>query len=316
MEKAIIARKKELISAALTQLKNTRYLQKINKETFYYAETVKNYKSLLTKPEKREEFIKQTLSRIPAFKKFMNDNSQWGSMFGSPGSTSPAQNLPGLQTRASLNSILQERMGSNGPNSLQNFQHALQKGQAELASVKNKLLGAAKPQEIEGLPNFKPNNQKSKTFFQRLEYGVNIQFEKSKTLYPATANVGLSIGYKLSDKFSTGVGLSGVLGMGTGWDKVKITGEGIGIRSYLDWKFKKNLFVSSGFEQNFTQRIHSLNNLTTSDPWNQSALIGLTKRVKTLKQKGGKIQVLFDVFAHRQIPAGNPIKVRTGFDLK
>lgn len=316
LQKMIADRKKELISVALNHLKSNKYLKKVNKYSYYYVESIKNYKSLFSNPEKREEFVKHTLACIPAFKKFMNDNSQWGSMFGIQSSSISTQNLPGLQTRATLSSILQNRLGSNGPNSLQSFQNALQKGQAEIASLKNRLLGSAPAQEIEGLPNFKPNSQKTKTFLQRIEYGFNIQFEKSNNLFPATSAVAFTLGYKLNDKFSTGLGLSTTIGLGDGWDKVKITGQGVGIRSYLDWKFKKSLFISSGFEQNYNHRINSINGLGNNELWNQSALIGLTKQVKAGKNKTGKFQILVDLLAYKQIPAGNPIKIRTGVNLK
>ncbi len=316
LQKAINERKKQLISEAVNHLKNTKYLQKINKENYYYIETLKNYKSLLTDETKREELLKKTLFGIPAFKKFMNDNSRWGSIFGVSSANTIAQNLPGLQTRASLTSQLQDRLGSNGPNAIQNFQQVLQKGQNELNALKNRLTGVLQPAKEEGLPDFKPNNQKTKTFAQRLEYGFNIQFEKKINFYPSSTSIAFTIGYKLSDKFSTGLGLSGKIGLGQGLDKLKFTAEGLGLRSYLDWKYKKKLFLTTGYEQNLNRSIKNFSTLGKASLWNQSALIGLSKQVQGPGKRKGKIQVLYDLFASKNIPATNPIKIRTCINLK
>ncbi len=58
------------------------------------------------------------------------------------------------------------------------------------------------------MPDFKPNNQKIKSFLKRLEYTTDVQFSKTNSLLPNTANIGLGIGYKLNDKSIIGIGMN------------------------------------------------------------------------------------------------------------
>jgi hypothetical protein len=50
------------------------------------------------------------------------------------------------------------------------------------------------------MPEFKPNTQKTKSFLKRLEYGANFQTQKATNFFPAVSDLGLSLGYKFSDK--------------------------------------------------------------------------------------------------------------------
>jgi len=66
----------------------------------------------------------------------------------------------------------------------------MQAAQAELSKLKDKLLNVAAGVGGSGggeLPDFKPNEQKSKTLKLRIEYGFNLQFAKTNiTLIPST----------------------------------------------------------------------------------------------------------------------------------
>jgi hypothetical protein len=81
-EKFIKERKKQLFDASLQYIGKSKYLQKINKESYYYVETLKNYKELFNDPQKAEQTAKDILNKIPTFQKFMQQNSMLASMFG------------------------------------------------------------------------------------------------------------------------------------------------------------------------------------------------------------------------------------------
>jgi hypothetical protein len=41
------------------------------------------------------------------------------------------------------------------------------------------------------MPEFKPNNQKTKSFWKRMEYGLNIQSQKTNAFLPTTSDIAL-----------------------------------------------------------------------------------------------------------------------------
>jgi hypothetical protein len=317
MQKFIKERKQQLMQEAIKHLGKSKYLQKINKKTYYYAETLLNYKELFNDPKKAEQTALQILDKIPAFKKFMQENSMLASMFSMPGAAGNTANLAGLQTRASVNSLIQNQIAAGGPNAMQTVQQNLQQGQAELNKLKDKLLKAGKSNSDSELPDFKPNTQKTKTFLQRVEYGANFQAERGSELLPGAMNIGLSLGYKINDKSSAGIGASYRLGIGS-INKIKFSHEGLGLRSYLDWKLKKQFFVSGGFEMNHFASFKNIAELKDANAWQSSALLGISKKmsVKSKFMKGTKLQLLYDFLYREQVPVRHPVVFRVGYDIK
>jgi hypothetical protein len=152
------------------------------------------------------------------------------------------------------------------------------------------------------MPNFQPNSQKTKSFLKRLEYGASINTNRGRGVFPNTADIALTIGYKLSDRFVTGLGVNTKTGLGNGLNKIKLSYEGIGGRTYLDWKIPKSRFwLTGGYELNHFSQFKSITELKNLDAWQHSCLFGLTKKVQ-LKNKGIKVQLLWDALANQHIP--------------
>ena len=182
-------------------------------------------------------------------------------------------------------------------------------------SFQNGSLGNSENADL-GLPNFKPNGQKTKSFLQRLELGTNIQSQKAKFMFPVTSDIGISIGYKLNDKSIVGVGASYKIGWGTGFNNINITHQGLGIRSFLDYKVKGSLFVSGGYEQNYRNLFNSIEQLRNYSSWQSSGLIGLSKKYKVSKKIKGSFQMMWDFLSYQQIPQTEPIIFRVAYNLK
>jgi len=313
VEQFIKQRRQQLIREATQHIRNSKYLAKISRESYYYAETLKNYKEIFSDPKKTEKAARSILDKIPAFKKFAKDNSILASIFNSPAGYGTAQSIAGLQTRASVNSIIQARFAGAGVNASQLVSQQVQQGKSEITSLKDKLAKAGKSNSNEELPDFKPNNQRSKTFLQRLEYNANLQFARNNML-PSTADIGLGIGYKLNDKSSAGIGMSYKLGMGS-VKHIKFTHQGVSFRTYLDWKLKNNFFLSGGFEMNHLSAFKKISELKNSSSWQQSGLIGLKKKIpfKGKLAKNTQVQVLYDLMFRTHIPISQPFIFRVGY---
>jgi hypothetical protein len=318
VEAFIKERKQQLLNEAVKYIGKSKYLTKIDKEAYYYVETLRNYKELFSDKKKAEELAYKILNKIPAFKNFVQQNSMLASLFRMPGNGSTDMaSLAGLQTRTSVQALIQDRIATGGPNAREIFSQNLQRGQAELNQLKDKIINAGGSSSDANIPNFKPNTQKSKTFLQRMEYGSNFQFAKQNSLVPTTADIALSVGYKLNDKSIIGIGASYKMGLGS-IRRISISHQGIGIRSFIDWKLKKQFFVSGGFEMNYNAQFKNITQLQSAGAWQQSGLIGITKKlnIKTKFFSATSIQLLYDMLYQQHNPVSQPILFRTGYSFK
>lgn len=105
VQQFIKERKKQLLQQALQYLGKSKYLQKINKESYYYIQTLTNFKDIFSNPKKAEEVAMKLLQKIPAFNDFIKKNSMLASLFrmpGNPNDPSAQASLAGLQTRAQV----------------------------------------------------------------------------------------------------------------------------------------------------------------------------------------------------------------------
>jgi hypothetical protein len=164
---------------------------------------------------------------------------------------------------------------------------------------------------------FKPNNQKTKSFFESLEYGSNIQTQRSSYFFPVTTDLGLSVGYKLNDRSIIGVGASYKIGWGRSWNNIAVSQQGVGFRSFIDWKIKGSFWISGGYEQNYRTGMRGIVQPGDSAIWQQSGLIGVSKIITTKSKvlKKTRVQLLWDVLSYQQRPRTNPILFRVGYNF-
>jgi hypothetical protein len=101
-------------------------------------------------------------------------------------------------------------------------------------------------------------------------------------------------------------------------ERISISHQGIGIRSFIDWKLKKQFFVTGGFEMNYNAQFKNITQLKDQSVWQQAGLIGITKKIniKTKFIKGTSIQLLYDMFYRQHNPVSQPVLFRTGYSFK
>ncbi|MBS1572910.1 MAG: hypothetical protein JST62_10980 [Bacteroidetes bacterium] len=309
----IKSRKKELIDASAKLLLKSKYLKKINKDAWYYKEEIMNYRDIFSKPGKAEKAAKEVLKKIPSFNQFIRQNSMLASLFKSNEGTTNASSLTGLQTRTQINFLINSQIESAGAQGREVINKNIQSAQNELKALKDKLLKQTNGGSEE-IPDFKPNMQKTKTFLQRLEYGISVQVGKTNNYLPSSTEFAFSIGYKLNDKSVIGLGASYKLGIGS-IGKFRLTHEGIGFRSFIDWKIKNKYYASGGFEIAHNDGFKNVATLRDFNAWSTSGLIGITKKipVKMKFAKNIKMQFLFDCL-YKQNPIQNkPVLFRVGY---
>jgi len=291
--------------------------QGMKEDLYYYSQTVRQYKEMLNTPDKLEAQALSVLSKLPAFQVFMKRNSQLAGLLSLPGNYGSTQSLAGLQTRDQVSALINSQVAAGGAGGAAALQANLQSAQSQLDGYKNKLSQLARGSGDIDMPDFKPNNQKTKAFWQRLEYGVNFQTTRNNYYFPTVSDLGLSVGYKLGNSSTAGFGASYKLGWGNGINHVVLSSQGLGLRSFVDVKLKGSFFVSGGFEYNYTTPFHSVQQLRRWDDWTRSGLIGISKTisVKSRVFKKTKLQLLWDFLSYQQVPKTKEILFRIGYTL-
>lgn len=318
--KKFLTERKHLLKENLERLGMLKELKGFSKQAYYYSAQLKEYKSIWDDPSKLEKQLLEWVMKSEKFKDFFRQNSQLASLFALPGGNTSTASLAGLQTRVGVQQALTARFGP-GPNVQQMLQQNMQQAQEQLSDLKSRLSQYGSGNfgnggEIAMPDGFRPNSQKTKTFLQRLEYGCNIQSQKARGYFPTTSDIGLSLGYKLNDKSSIGIGASYKLGLGKGWNHIRMTSEGVGLRSYLDYKLKGSLYITGGYEQNYRTAFTKIEQLKDYSAWQSSGLVGLSKKYKVSKKVKGDMKLLWDFLGYQQIPRTQAILFRVGYSLK
>lgn len=310
-----VKERKHVLKGQLEMFGMTKELTRFNKEAYYYTQQISEYKSLLKDPAKRERKALELISKIPAFQQFFKEHSELAQLFPTPDNYGTPMALQGLQTRSSVQALLQQQLQGAGPNASQYVQQGIQQAQATMNQWKNKVNQIGGMSSDEEIPDFKPNTQKSKSFRKRLEFGTNLQNTRSNAFLPTTTDLGLSVGYRLNDKSIIGLGASGKIGWGKDIRNIVITGQGASLRSFIDWKLKGRIFISGGYEQNFRTGFDNLPQLRTPSKWSQSGLIGLSKKYSVGKKFKGDFKLYYDFLHKTHSPNTQPILFRVGYGL-
>jgi hypothetical protein len=318
--KAYVRQRRQQLSQYIRQHANVSGLlgkdyQAWNQEAYYYGQQVRTYKDMLNDPDKLEKQALAILGKLPAFQSFMQRNSQLAGLFNLPGgNAAPAQALAGLQTRNQVGALIGQQVSAGGAGGLAGIQGNIQAAKSQMNSYKDKLLKAGQGSSNADAPDFRPNEQKTKTFWRRLEYGANFQTTKNN-YFPTTTDFGLSVGYKVNDRSTIGVGASYKLGWGSDIQHIAFTSQGVGLRSYLDVKIKGSFSATGGYEYNHATPFASVQQLRQWDTWTKSGLIGISKTVsmKSRVFQKTKVQLLWDFLSYQQVPRTQAVLFRVGY---
>ncbi len=313
--KAYIRERREQLKEQLAQYAGfTKDLQNINKEAYYYSQQLKEYKELLKDKKKAEQKALETLKKLPAYNDFLQKHSQLASLFNLSGGAGAdvAQSLEGLQTRNQVEQLIQQRLGGGGPDARAAVSQQMSQARAQFDQLKSKFPDVDNAADM---PDFKPNEMKTKSFLQRLEFGGNMQFQRSSQYFPTTSDIAGQVAYKFHKNGSAGLGAAYKLGMGTGFNDIRFSSQGMGLRSFLDWKLKGTFFVNGGFEENYNTNFQNVNQLENISNWQGSALLGISKKYKINSKLKGNIILLYDFLYNQHVPRTDPIKLRLGYNF-
>jgi len=320
---AFVQQRKQQISQYISQHTDIQGLLNkqfsgLNQEVYYYSQQLRQYREMWNHPEQLQQKALTMLNKLPAFQQFMKNNSQLAGLFHLPGNYASPGSLAGLQTKDQVAQQIQSQVSAAGPDGTAALQSNLQSAESQLDGYKDKLSRLGQGNNTVDMPDFKPNDLKTKTFFQRLEYGFNFQTTHNNYYFPTVTDFGLSLGYRLGHSNVVGVGASYKVGWGNGIQHIAVTSQGAGLRSFLEIKLKKTWSATGGFEYNYTTPFSSFQDLRAIERWTKSGLLGISKQVsmkgKFFKQT--KLQLLWDFLSYQQVPKTQPLIFRIGYVLK
>jgi hypothetical protein len=288
-------------------------LTQYNQQAAYYAQAINDFKQDWEDPTRLEQKAIALLNKLPAFQDFMRKNSMIAGLFNIPDDYSTT-GIAGLQTRDQVQQLMQQQMQFMGPSGAQTAQQNIGDAQSSLTTMRDKL---NKGSSDLAMPDGKGNSQHTKTLFKRIQYGFDMQSTKSNLYFPNQTAFSLTAGYKLDDRNTIGFGIGYSAGWGRDIQHISVTSQGIGLRSFADFKIKGSFYGSGGFEYNLAHPFVSINQLRTTNLWQKSGLIGITKMVSVRSNlvKKTKVQLLWDFLSYSQSPQRSPWVFRVGYNF-
>lgn len=312
-----LKQRQQMIAQALGKTALAKNMKNYNKQAYYYQQQLQEYRTLLKDPKQMGQRLLKELRKHPAFATYFSKYAQWASLFGLPTNTDGSMNnavpIAGLQTRAALQTLLNDRFGA-GPN----MEQLLQTQASTVAPRGDEMIpnnglwtngSGDEPQT-----DFKPNTQKTKSFWKRIEMGTNMQSNRGTRYLPVSSDWGLSAGYKLNDQSIIGIGISYSMGWGKDIQHIKITSNGAGLRSFLDYKLKGGLWISGGAEMNYRNSFNVLEMLADTKMWQKTGLVGFKKNFKSNKYSGN-IRLLYKLFTTKNDFSEQPFIFRIGYNI-
>lgn len=311
----LIKEREIFLKTELSNLGFHKEIHRLKKTVYYYRAQVDEYKQVFENSSRLEAKLLEVVNKIPAFRKFFAERSELAFLFKVPGESSMPHSTSGLQTVAAIDELIQGRIASAGSNGNDLINQSISEGNARFRQLKEKVIKMGGSDSEFEMPDFKPNSQKTKSFLKRIELGTDFQSNKPNGIFPVTTDIGITIGFKINDNSTIGIGASHKVGWGDSFRKIQISHQGFGLRAYVDVRLKGKIFLGGGFEQNYQAEIRRIRDLYNQKAWQQSALLGVSKKYSIGKKRKGELKILFDFLYNRHIPQTKPILFRVGYGL-
>lgn len=303
------------------QLSNFKGIQKA---AFYAKEKRKAWKRITQEPDVAEEMALEYLNGIEGFGKYFQSKDL--NAFGGLDPNSSAEDLErlGFQTKQRTTEMIQAKLGGGFnevqkqmAGQIQQVQNHLSLNNEKVEDLKKGFKeGSDQWQTIKTLPNqikhpvkpeFKVNKMNTLPFRERLNMAYDFQSLKAVSgLRPTILDLGASILYRQTENWRFGTGMSVSVGLGNGWQNLKLSYEGMRLRFFTNRKLFFGIEAEAGFEQSFlllnsldaTSFIQpEVNNSFFKEAFGkqaQSVYAGLMKTYKINKKWRGTIFVGYD----------------------
>lgn len=264
-----VAARTGVLDRLLKGTKLESYCDKLNNTGKQYQQQAGYWKNILDHPDEAETKALDYLRGIKGFEQQLNSNQQAGN--GISGKSAAELEALGYQTKAKVGEQLQQQFGNQlagisqqAGEQLKQYTKALDKPLKQINQAKQ-AIGEGKQKLDEGqnsvqsaknsLNKLKPtgfrNPMRGIPFWQRWETQYNFQTQRASAdgSKPVMLQTGLNLSYRQSKALSLGIGIDGSLGLGSNWQHLRLSYEGIVGRIFLDYKLLWGISLQGGYEK-------------------------------------------------------------------
>ena len=304
-------------------VKGVKGFKGIDKQVFYAKEKIKVFKQINDEPSKLEGQALEVLQGQQGFDQLM-DKASGRPTTNSSMSVSDLEKM-GYQTKRQVNEQLQQKFGSNlggiqqsMGKQISDYQDKLKELKAATGTLKQSKQSLRQLKNI-NKPSFRVNPMRGLPFSKRIEKQWNFQTNRATVDgKPALLQLSAMAGFKHTPKLTYGAGVATAIGLGRNWNNIQFSFEGLGVRTFAEWQWQYGIGAYAGYERMFKQAVFSKTNETipsikenahSTNQYNESILIGLTKRYRINDKMNGSIQILYDIW-YKEKGLRTPIQIR------
>ncbi|MBK7764414.1 MAG: hypothetical protein IPI46_13890 [Bacteroidetes bacterium] len=315
------------IQSITSQYKGFGNIKGIEKQTYYYQQQLKAFKNIANDPSILEEKALNYLRGMKGFEEHLS-NSHY-SLAGKQNSNGSIQNnlsagdleKMGYQTKRQVNKQLSTQIG-NSSEKLQELNTQVKKQVEDIKKVKQDITKAKDALHKIKKPSFKVNSMRELPLRLRLEKSYNWQVLKSNNDLPAILEMNAQLGFKHTPRLTYSFVAGGSLGMGTNWQNIKLSFEGlrIGVNANVKWIF--GISGQVGYERVYknyqdTKLIPATDGIpqqliTTTKYYRDIAYCGIQKTYKINSKYSGTMLLAYD-FLWKSGNASTPVIWRFGW---
>ncbi|WP_293299884.1 hypothetical protein [Pedobacter sp. UBA4863] len=323
----------QLIQQRTTNLKNANKgsnikvggLTDIQKLVFYAKGKMGAFEQISNEPSKGEEKALEFLQGQEGFDSYLKGGNGMASLTGK--SSTELDNI-GIQTKQQIEGQLKERFGGNLSGIGQTMSGQIKdfdKHTKGITDVKNKIKHAKQAKQSFNKagniqkPEFKTNPMRSLPFSKRIEKQFNYQTTRPTIDgMPAILQISAMAGFRHTASLTYGLALTTGIGLGQNWSTVKFSFEGIGFRTYAEWKWQYGFGAYAGYERMYkraaftgseTASETTITNKHNNSTYNESLMLGITKTYRINEDWNGGVQLLYDVW-WKEKNLRSPIQLR------
>ncbi len=322
-----------------TQLES--YGSKLNNTGLQYKQQVSYWKGVLDEPDVAEEKALDYLRGIEGFEEQLNP-TKGNSLAGKSAAELEAM---GYQTKSKVGEQLQQQFGDQLGNlsqkageQLKQYTGALDKPLQQVRQAKQ-TINEGKQKLNEGRnsiqaaknslkkPSGFKNPMRGIPFWQRFETQYNFQTQRASPdgTRPVMLQMGLNLSYQQSKALSIGIGLDGSLGLGSNWQHLRLSYEGVIGRVFLDHKLVWGISLQGGYEKSlrpmnraYTQNMEQFGNAsnikTAMGLLQDAAYLGVMKSYRVSSKMQGTMLVGYN-FLNDKTKISSPWIIRLGWKL-
>lgn len=291
--------------------KKVKGLKSISKQSFYSNKKIQAYKEVADEPSRAEQRALEYLQGEEGFDQALSF-TEGNSLQNMNGKSLDQLEKMGFQTKRQIQTNLQKKLGGNLQPLQESMGGQIKEYQDDLNEAK-KLKQTARETKSSFIqvrkmdkPDFKINPMRGLPLSKRIEYQYN--WQTTRATYdgkPAVFSMSAMAGFKHTPKLSYGAGIATSIGLGTNWNNIRFTFEGVGLRTYTAWQWQYGIGTYAGYERMYKQAAFVTQSETTpvitetphnKNNYNEAVLIGLTKAYRINNKMNGNIQVLYDIW--------------------